>query len=343
MVQRLRVRSAPGLANDAILVDKRLVYGQVIEVDPESRTVADGIVWWRHDEGWSASETVNRSVIYMTPVESQDDSGGDIDDDAKIAFKVTAAALNIRSAPVAGSASLVAGKRLSYGQVIEVDGGSRTEASGFVWWRHDDGWSAQQSLDGTQEFMVVHQSTPLDGDLPRAVVLEVPWVSQLDPVTAPEGYDCGQACVLMLLQYYDKVNSDVTVKTLTDILSGSTTAAALKGLAALSSFGLALDTTPVERTTSSIASLRKLIAAGRPVILLVNYGDLDLIDHLQSGRNQGLHWLVLTGYDEDTFYVNDPLWLSWQLNGQGGRGGGGLKLSIDNLAVAVRTYEPALY
>lgn len=39
------------------------------------------------------------------------------------------------------------------GTVITVDANSRTEADNFVWWQHDQGWSAERKTDGTAVLM----------------------------------------------------------------------------------------------------------------------------------------------------------------------------------------------
>lgn len=57
--------------------------------------------------------------------------------------------------------------------VIEVDPDSRTEADGYVWWKHSAGWSAEKSLDGKLVF------------LQPALVIGGPVV----PITSREGFD----------------------------------------------------------------------------------------------------------------------------------------------------------
>jgi len=39
-------------------------------------------------------------------------------------------------------------------EIIKCEKDSRTEASGYVWWKHTDGWSAEKSLDGSQVFLM---------------------------------------------------------------------------------------------------------------------------------------------------------------------------------------------
>ena len=156
-------------------------------------------------------------------------------------------------------------------------------------------------------------------------LLNVPWISQLDPnSTAPN--DCGQAVVLMLLRFYGKVGNNVTVDDLSRIKPGKTTGADLRNLAARFGLSLVIDT-----TFGSVESLYAPVSRGRPVIVLVNYIDLHFPPHL-SNPDQGWHWLVIVGYDGDTLIVHDPLWTPSQRSGKGGA----------NLTISRQTLQNAL-
>ncbi len=157
-------------------------------------------------------------------------------------------------------------------------------------------------------------------------VLRVPWISQIDERSTGQN-DCGQACVLMLFQYYGKANSGVTVDDLTGLRPGMTDAAGLRDLAA--HFDLALT---VDESFASVDSLRRLIDQGKPVAVLVNYEDLRFPPHLSS-QDQGWHWLVVVGYrGDDRFIVHDPLWRPDQRDG---RGGANLTIARDMLQDAL--------
>jgi len=58
----VRVRSAPNLSGDTI---RYLDPGTALEVNPDSRTEADGYVWWQHSEGWSAERSANGKEVYL--------------------------------------------------------------------------------------------------------------------------------------------------------------------------------------------------------------------------------------------------------------------------------------
>ena len=59
---QVRVRDKPDLDGNMI---KWLSPGQTVEVDPESRTEADGYVWWRHADGWSAERNVAGTAVFL--------------------------------------------------------------------------------------------------------------------------------------------------------------------------------------------------------------------------------------------------------------------------------------
>jgi len=172
----VRVRSAPGLQGATL---KYLSPGQSLQVDSGSRTEADGYVWWKHAEGWSAERNVDGSEVYLVesvPVVSPPpqrsapviDSTVDQESEepsAKKAFQVGSVGVRVRSAPGLQGATV---KYLSPGQSLQVDPGSRTEADGYVWWKHAEGWSAERSVDGSEVYLV--ESVPVTVSTPPASV-----------------------------------------------------------------------------------------------------------------------------------------------------------------------------
>lgn len=167
-------------------------------------------------------------------------------------------------------------------------------------------------------------------------VLAVPWISQLG-AGAPGAFDCGQACVLMLLKYHQKVDRNMQVNQLTNIVDGKTNVRQLSDLARR--FGLSLSTISTDQTVESVDRLKVPVTNNRPLILLVNYADLGFPVHLVSGINQGWHWLVVVGYSGDQMIVHDPLWTK---TSKFPNGGAGLFITRRTLATAIRPY-PALY
>lgn len=130
-------------------------------------------------------------------------------------------------------------------------------------------------------------------------MIAVPYRSQEDPDAGRYRNDCGAACVGMLLDWQG-------VHLTTNALAAQTTLAQHDDgltcwqLAAL----LNKNGVPARVRTLHLADLRAELDAGRPVILLVWYGH---IPNRQATFSGG-HFFVVVGYDEDSFYVNDPDW-----------------------------------
>lgn len=161
------------------------------------------------------------------------------------------------------------------------------------------------------------------------VRLDLPYRSQLD-AAATGAYDCGQACVLMLALYYGYVGADTTVDTVSRLVSGKTTALQLVDLSAR--FHVDGERWLVAGPQPTTAVLVGYIDQGHPPILLVDYRSLHLEPHL-STDDQGLHWLVVSGYGEGVFYLHDPL---WRPSDRAGRGGAYVSIPADTLVAAMR-------
>ena len=113
----LRMRSAPSLSA-AILT--RLDNDSLIEVEPDSRTEAEGYIWWQSEQGWIAQGRVNLHELYMMditpevppanlitlppPMPPDDEGRPEPPDDAEPTvqqkrFRVLVDKLNVRSEP----------------------------------------------------------------------------------------------------------------------------------------------------------------------------------------------------------------------------------------------------
>jgi uncharacterized protein YvpB len=171
-------------------------------------------------------------------------------------------------------------------------------------------------------------SSKRSSDCPAA--LAVPWYSQIFPDGSGHNA-CGETSVKMLLGYYNKDKGD-SIRALAEWLglwgkdTGPDSLIRLAG-----HYGLSLTRlTPA----SSLNVLRDQLKQDKPIIILVNYADLGFEVHLGGGVNQGLHWLVVTGVQNDTFYINDPLWTAEM---RGGKGGACLTITEAQLKKAVRS------
>ena len=152
----VNVRRAPSLFGSPV-TDATLHNGQRVSVDGTSRTVADGYVWWRHQDGWSAERSTDRQTIFLLeerprrgprprPANTSTTNG------AK-AFRVIDGPLSVRTEPSLEAATKKKGVVLRTAQRVEVDLASRTEVEGYVWWQHRDGWSAECSVDLREVFL----------------------------------------------------------------------------------------------------------------------------------------------------------------------------------------------
>ncbi|CAG1006186.1 hypothetical protein ANRL4_03604 [Anaerolineae bacterium] len=158
-------------------------------------------------------------------------------------------------------------------------------------------------------------------------LLPLDWITHIDDWGSGNN-DCGQVCVLMLLRYYG-MGGDQSVKKLHAKLAGKTSASQLVWLAG--QFGLTLK---VDTTFADVDGLRIPLERGRPVILLVDYRELQYPVHLPS--NVEWHWVVVSGYYGEGYIVDDPLWLAI---GQGDKGGNNLKIKRDMLQKAMAQIE----
>jgi len=122
--------------------------------------------------------------------------------------------------------------------------------------------------------------------------------------------NCGPASITMAIRYY---GGSTTVPTAAVAIRGSNTTSNgptdFKGQtsqAFLARFGL------VERNITTWDQVRGEVSAGRPVIVLVNnnayrYNTPPPYPNNSNGWFTASHIVVVTGYDSNYVYVNDPL------------------------------------
>ncbi len=177
LVPGLRVRSAPSLSAPVVTALPGL---SLLEVDPASRTEAEGYVWWRGSQGWSAQERIDRLQVLMleltpggppyglptpaelpTPPDGEEPPPPDGPPVATKRFRVLADRLNVRSEPDLRPEFLT-GVQLRQGEEVAVSADAWAEADGHLWWRHAGGWSAERTLDSQRRYM--QDLTP---DIPR--------------------------------------------------------------------------------------------------------------------------------------------------------------------------------
>jgi len=124
--------------------------------------------------------------------------------------------------------------------------------------------------------------------------LKVPYCDQLDMADGQGWRECFSASSAMLAMYWGKELNENKYDSLRSRFGDSTTSEAQ--LAALRSLGLTADF----QTDGTSFLLKQEIDAGRPVA--VGW----LCDGPVSAPSGGGHWIVIIGYDDNGFFVNDP-------------------------------------
>lgn len=295
----VKVRTAPRL-NGPRVSTVTLGYGEILEVNSESRTEANNYEWWEHAQNpgwWSAARRTDQTETLMEPYQLEHEPAEDTVSD----FMVMTDVLNVRSEPRLGDNLL--DENLIRGEILRFR--NPTKADGFLWWEQEQKpghWSASGSLQGGQTFML--PSAP--GEKVR---LDVPWVTQLQsPINFAN--DCGHACVLMVMRYHISGFTS-SVRELYQLpyknANGTTNQFHLQDIAKEATGGkLYLQTFQREGPVASdFDILKNRVKAKHPVILLVRYSSLRFVN--PSGGNF-LHWLVMVGYTGNIIYVHDPLW-----------------------------------
>ena len=151
----------------------------------------------------------------------------------------------------------------------------------------------------------------------NAVLLKVPYQSQLDNASGTGYRECFSSSCAMVAMYYGKVESDDAYNLIRQKYGDSTDAAAQ--VAALKELGLVAKFV----TNGTTNDIRRLLDKGQPVP----------VGWLHKGQvgapTGGGHWSVITGYKTGTWIVNDP-------NGEASLVGGGY---TDNKDGSVQQYS----
>jgi uncharacterized protein YvpB len=349
----LRVRTRPEISDATLVRDRSLLHGDILEVNSESRTEAGNYVWWEHANSpglWSASEKLKPSQIFMEAYQpphdpkppktadptSSDSSAAD-NTSQPILFEVVADRLSVRSQPKLGN-TVVNGQVLLRSQRLRFQP-TPTKADGFIWWEqvdHPGWWAASGSLQGGQTYMnPVDVSVEEEGN---THLLTVPWVTQIQTQGVNFANDCGHTSVLMVMRYnglgWNQSVGDL-YKLPYKTREGTTTNQHLPQIARDATGGK-LVFTPFAAKPAALDNLHGLkttLLNDKPVILLVWYPSLNF-NNRASGPFS--HWIVITGYKGDTFYLNDPLWLTENR-------GAGRTIDIKTLLKACQDTNNGLY
>lgn len=173
----VRIRTEPRRAASEVRWAKA---DELLACDPNSRTEAEGFVWWKHGEGWSAERNLAGTEFYMheqvtagaaastpapaaqpapvasTPVVTTSTpapaAATTAPTAASVTYKVGSMMVRVRETPSLSGREL---KWLNPGETVQVDENTRTTAEGFVWVKHQHGWSALKNLDETLIFLYI--------------------------------------------------------------------------------------------------------------------------------------------------------------------------------------------
>ena len=150
---RLRARRLPRRNSPMLAYVTR---GTVVEVSGNSRTEAEGYVWWRSAQGWlpqGRSDHRHTLMIEITPAMPPQGLAlmatrerPVLDHEAPQTplkrFRVIARGLGVRSRPLQ-QREFLRETRLQRGDELLVEADAWTEQDGFRWWFHGAGWSAE--------------------------------------------------------------------------------------------------------------------------------------------------------------------------------------------------------
>lgn len=137
--------------------------------------------------------------------------------------------------------------------------------------------------------------------------LNVPYKSQWDDDATATVNDCGPASIAMILSFYNKELSTNDVFYASGAGQGYVTFAQMTK--AIADYGFKYDIL----NGQSIAKLKSLIDQGLPPIALIHYGALS---SRQDKGFTGAHFVVVRGYDDNNYYVNDPdFWGNYRADG----------------------------
>ena len=179
-------------------------------------------------------------------------------------------------------------------------------------WYQIAGWGAKPAYVAARYVEIVRDDGPCPDN-----ALKVPYYSQIFEAGGRlSGWKaCGPTSDKMLIEYYKPGTTDPIEVMAKKIgrWDQDTGWNDLIKLARLYNVELNL-----MQHDGTLEMLKASLAAKHPAIVLVDYVRLGFPNHLDSGPDQGDHFFVVIGMDDNTVFVNDPLWTPDQRNGRGG-------------------------
>jgi hypothetical protein len=149
------------------------------------------------------------------------------------------------------------------------------------------------------------------------VKLDVPYHSQEDLDAKWAAADCGPTCVHMVIDWRAKVRGQPLPNITTDQVSKNA-GITPRSFSQFSNLMAAGNTYHLKLNYTRDAQLPRILAeidAGRPVIMLIRYGNLSQRQNQAFG---GGHFVVVIGYNSQEIILNDPDWWGTQRNNGAG-------------------------
>ncbi len=159
----VNVRKNPDLT-PASMLGARLKQGDEIIVEADDWTEAAGFLWWNHGTGWSAERSLDGKQKFfedLTPNVPRVEPVPDPDRPTPVptptpiaqkTFRIITDSIKVRAQPSLSS-NASTGEVLRKGDQITVAANGWREADNYVWWQHNQGWSAERSLNSSTRFM----------------------------------------------------------------------------------------------------------------------------------------------------------------------------------------------
>lgn len=174
-LNRVRTRSEPSLSAPDVVPDSTLPIGATFTLDRENTVVADGYVWVKHAKGWSAIRSTNGSQVFIQVTKQENSTSQPTPTPPTtpttpppvkpegVEFQATEE-VRYRASPG------LSGKPLGWlakNEKVMVDGSSRTQTDGFIWVKHNKGWSAERSINGAIVYLAKPLGAPEIGTSPH--------------------------------------------------------------------------------------------------------------------------------------------------------------------------------
>lgn len=305
----LRVRTSPLVLRENLVPNRYLVRDDILEVRADSSKEGSGWIWWEHAASpgfWTASQNSTGTVILMEEHKPDNIIVPTPETPTVVTSQIFEVQdyLNVRSAPKFGNN--LTGERLKPGERLAFK--NPTIADNYQWWELVDKpgkWASSGSLSGGAALMIpVKAQEPTTDNVYK---MTVPWITQIQS-GINFANDCGHTCALMVMRYmgigWDKKVGDLYALSQFRHARGWTNQVQLRMIA--DAFGAKMtDFAKTQALSSDMDWLRETLRTKGPVILLVWYPSLGFSNTANGPFN---HWVVITGYADDKFFMNDPLW-----------------------------------